>query len=118
MTAPEADWAGYYDVLLEPEDEPWDPLCGVVQAWNRVTVQHDAKRPVLGVLSGPRLEAVRCVYKAFGLDQTPRVAPRPGHVALRPAGDTQWVLTGTPLSPDDVRLAYQALYREVARHIR
>lgn len=118
LTAPESDWAADHDVLLEPGDEPWEPLCGVVQAWNRVTVRHDAAWPVLGVLSALRLQAVRQVSQEARQALPSSVPPEPGYIALRSAGPEHTVLTGTPLSPDDVRLAYQSLYREVAQRLR
>ncbi len=34
MAAGEADWASAFDVLLEPDDEPFEPAFGLIQAWN------------------------------------------------------------------------------------
>ena len=34
MAASEADWASAFDVLLEPGDEPFEPMFGLIQAWN------------------------------------------------------------------------------------
>lgn len=118
LTAAEADWAGVYDVLLEPEDAPFDPLAGVVQAWNPVRVSA-REAPVLGRLSAARLAAVRAVrdeHARGGSAAVAAIAPRPGAIGLRVAGGFS-VLTGTPLAAGDVRADYQALYRDAAAQL-
>lgn len=118
LTAAEADWAGAYDVLLEPDDAPFDPLVGVVQAWNPVRVSA-REAPVLGRLSAARLAAVRAVRDEHlhgASAAVAAIAPRPGAIGLRVAGGFS-VLTGTPLAPGDVRADYQALYRDVAARV-
>lgn len=117
LTAPECDWAGPFDVLLEPDDEPWDPVCGMVQTWNSVTVKVDASCPVLAVLTQSRVAGIRLVQQESERGKVLAIAPRPGHIALRRAGPAQTVLTGTPLAPNDVRLQYQELYRRVAKSL-
>lgn len=118
LAVAEADWAGVSDVLLEPEDEPFDPVAGVVQAWNpvRVTVR---QAPLLGRLGAARLAAVRAVRDEHARGASASVAaivPCPGSIALREAGGFT-VLTGTPLGPDDPRVAYQALYRDAGAQL-
>lgn len=118
LTAPEADWAGPFDVLLEPGDAPFDPVAGVVQTWNPVQVR-ETPAPRLGRLSAARLAAMRAVQdESSGRidDSVAAVAPRPGFIALRSAGGFP-VLTGTPLATEDPRAEYQALYRQAAREL-
>ena len=38
MAAAEADWAGPFDVLLEPVDDPFEPMFGLIQTWNELQV--------------------------------------------------------------------------------
>jgi hypothetical protein len=115
MAAPECDWAGPHDVLLEPQDEPFDPLCGLVQTWNEVALQFPVADGILnlGQLSAVRLEAVRAVHEEFLSQRQISVPPEPGRIALRTVGQAHSVLTGTPLLDDDPRQAYQALYRKL-----
>jgi hypothetical protein len=120
MAAPECDWAGPYDVLLEPQDEPFDPMCSFIQTWNELTLQFAGadRLTCLGILSPARLESVRTVHQEF-LSQRPiDTPPEPGRIALRTAGQAHLVLTGTPLWDIDPRLAYQALYRKVGSALR
>ncbi len=114
LAAPECDWAGPYDVLLEPEDEPFDPSCGMVQTWNLLQVSHKLQSTVLGMLSHTRLGSIRAVHQQAILDQIPEITPQPGRIGLRAVDDHHYVLTGTPLDSEDPRLAYQELYRKVA----
>lgn len=121
MAASEADWAGAHDVLLEPTDEPFEPLFGLIQAWNQVSLapmpQQVAR--VQGEVSATRLAAIRAVHDEH-VNGTPLATPpEPGHIALRSVGGGHFtVLSGTPLGgPDDVRAAYQQLYREAAAHL-
>jgi hypothetical protein len=113
MAAGEADWAGAFDVLLEPDDEPFEPMFGVVQAWNVITL---APSPalcarVLGELSATRLAAVRAVHDEWAAHAVLDIAPEPGRIALRGVGGAFSVLSGTPLGPQDPRADYQGLYR-------
>ncbi len=117
MAAAEADWAGPFDVLLEPQDEPFEPMFGLVQAWNPVTV---AQAPqlcarVLGELSATRLAALRAVADEAAQGAGPAIEPAPGRVALRTVAGCFTVLSGTPLAAEgDPRTDYQALYRGAA----
>ncbi|VTU32035.1 hypothetical protein SRS16CHR_05006 [Variovorax sp. SRS16] len=119
MAAGEADWAGAFDVLLEPGDEPFEPMFGMVQAWNLLTLE-EAPPPrarVLGELSATRLAAVRAVHDEWAAQQAPAIAPEPGRIALRNAGGAFSVLSGTPLGEADPRTDYQDLYREAAARL-
>ena len=117
MAASEADWAGAHDVLLEPTDEPFEPLFGLIQAWNQVTLapmpQQVAR--VQGEVSATRLAAIRAVHDEYVNGTRLAIEPEPGHIALRSVGGGHFtVLSGTPLAEDDVRLPYQQLYRDAA----
>ena len=119
MAASEADWASAYDVLLEPGDEPFEPMFGLIQTWNVITLE---QRPqlcarVLGELSATRLAAVRAVHDEWAVQQPLAIAPEPGRIALRTAGGVFSVLSGTPLGVDDPRAEYQGLYLEAATRL-
>jgi hypothetical protein len=119
MAAGEADWAGVHDVLLEPGDEPFEPMFGMVQAWNPLTL-NETLQPhsrVLGELSATRLAAVRAVHEEWATQRAPAIAPEPGRIALRSAGDVFSVLSGTPLGAADPRADYQGLYRAAAARL-
>lgn len=121
MAASEADWAGAHDVLLEPTDEPFEPLFGLIQAWNPVRLSPVPQQVarVQGEVSATRLAAIRAVHDEH-VNGTPlAIDPEPGHIALRSAGGGHFtVLTGTPLAgEDDVRAPYQQLYREAAARL-
>jgi hypothetical protein len=114
----ETGWAGDFDVLLEPEDDPFEPMFGVIQTWNPVTIEVSASTQtrVVGELTSQRLEAVRAVAQEYAKDTQSTIPVEPGHIALRMAAGKFLVLTGTPLSQDDERHAYQNAYRSaVAR---
>lgn len=116
MAAGEADWAGAFDVLLEPDDEPFEPAFGLIQAWNSVTLVQAPPlcARVLGEISATRLAAIRAVHDEWAARASLAIAPAPGRIALRTAGGVFSVLSGTPLAPQDPRAEYQALYREAA----
>lgn len=116
MAAGEADWAGAFDVLLEPEDEPFEPMFGVVQTWNVLTLEPSPQlcARVLGEVSATRLAAIRAVHDEWAAHAALAIAPEPGRIALRGAGGGVFsVLSGTPLGPEDPRTDYQDLYRDV-----
>lgn len=117
MAASEADWAGPHDVLLEPGDEPFEPVFGLIQTWNPVTLVPAPQlcARVLGELSATRLAALRAVADECAGQGTIDIAPAPGRIALRTVADTFTVLSGTPLAAEgDPRADYQALYRAAA----
>lgn len=114
VVSPECDWAGRYDVLLEPRDEPFDPVCGMVQTWHRITLRVDQNSRILGELSVERMNAIRAVHDEFARANAVSDAhapSQPGKIALRSVAQHA-VLTGTPLSENDPRLLYQGLYRD------
>lgn len=115
MAAGEADWAGAFDVLLEPDDEPFEPAFGLIQAWNVLTLEPSPQlcARVLGEVSATRLAAIRAVHDEWAEQKVLPIAPDPGHIALRTVGGVFSVLSGTPLGAQDPRADYQALYRIV-----
>lgn len=119
MAAGEADWAGAYDVLLEPDDEPFEPAFGLVQAWNVLTLEPSPQlcARVLGEVSATRLAAIRAVHDEWAAQAPLAIAPEPGHIALRTVGGVFSVLSGTPLGAQDPRADYQALYRDAASQL-
>ncbi|QSI28620.1 hypothetical protein GNX71_03060 [Variovorax sp. RKNM96] len=115
MAASEADWASAFDVLLEPDDEPFEPAFGLIQAWNVLTLEPSPQlcARVLGEVSATRLAAIRAVHDEWAAQKVLPIAPEPGHIALRTVGGAFSVLSGTPLGVQDPRADYQALYRTV-----
>lgn len=113
MAAGEADWASAFDVLLEPDDEPFEPAFGLIQAWNVLTLEPSPQlcARVLGEVSATRLAAIRAVHDEWAAQKTLPIAPEPGRIALRTVGGVFSVLSGTPLGVEDPRADYQALYR-------
>ena len=116
MAASEADWAGAFDVLLEPGDEPFEPSFGLVQAWNVVSLRNTPQlcARVVGEVSATRLAAIRAVADESTAQTPPAIAPEPGRIALRTVGGVFSVLSGTPLAADDPRAEYQSIYRDAA----
>ncbi|MFS2167799.1 hypothetical protein, partial [Variovorax sp. Varisp62] len=114
MAAGEADWASAFDVLLEPEDEPFEPMFGVIQTWNVLTLEPSPQlcARVQGEVSATRLAAIRAVHDEWAAHASLAIAPEPGRIALRSVGGVFSVLSGTPLGPQDPRADYQALYRD------
>jgi hypothetical protein len=122
MVAPECDWASDSDVLLEPFDEPFDPICGMVQTWNSVLVRRAqlASEDVLGELSVSRMTAIREVQKEASLQSNAAYDSAPGYIALRSLSSGATILTGSPLGDVEVsepRVAYKAMYKRIALSI-
>ena len=119
LAACETSWAGDFDVLLEPDDDPFEPMFGVVQTWNPVTVEKSIgiQAAVVGAVNANRLEAIRAVAQENAKDLKLSIPVEPGRIALRTAGNQFSVLTGTPLADDDDRWAYQNAYRASAARL-
>ncbi len=113
MAAGEADWASAFDVLLEPDDEPFEPAFGLIQAWNVLMLEPSPQlcARVLGEVSATWLAAIRAVHDEWAAQKALPIAPEPGRIALRTVGGVFSVLSGTPLGVEDPRADYQALYR-------
>jgi hypothetical protein len=119
IAANESNWASAFDVLLEPCDDPFEPMFGVIQAWNPVTLywSDDLQAKTVCEVSAVRLAAIRAVALECAAGLMIPTPSEPGRIALRTAGGTFSVLTGTPLGPQDVRHAYQNAYRTVAARL-
>jgi hypothetical protein len=113
FAACESNWASAFDVLLEPMDDPFEPMFGVIQAWNAVTVDDSENNQalVVGEISTARLAAVRAVALECASGLMLATPAEPGRIGLRTAGGAFSVLTGTPLGPHDIRYNYQNAYR-------
>ncbi len=117
LVSQEVQYASYWDFLLQPEDEPFDPVCGLVQIWNPVQLylSGDVKAKAIGRLSPARMQAVNALALEYVLDDSVLPRPRPGFIAQRSVGDGLAVVTGTPLgNGNDPRHAYQQCYHHVA----
>ncbi len=108
----ETDYAADYDVLLGPEDEPCDPLAGMIQLWNSVHVYLPSTSRVLAELKPERLAAIRAL--AAEPPQPDHIPPQPGENRVRQVG-AYTVRTGTPYGgAQDPRLRYQEIYFRAA----
>ena len=119
LAASESNWASSFDVLLEPCDDPFEPMFGVIQAWNPVTVHwsHDLQARIVCEISAMRLAAIRTVALECAAGLVVSTPVEPGRIALRTAGGAFSVLTGTPLGSQDLRHDYQNAYRTVAARL-
>ena len=115
LVAAETDYATHQDVLLEPKDEPFDPVAGMVQTWNPVRIDIRKGSRVLAQLAVDRLNAIREVAK--GQSEKDDVA-RPGFVAPLKTNSGATILAGTCINhPEDPRHRYQSLYRTAAEEL-
>ena len=112
LVSHETDYAGYWDLLLEEEDEPCDPSARMIQIWNPVQVYLPSTSIVLAELPPVRLAALYSLVADFLAPSSPDPAlARPGSLVERLTQDGRRVMTGTPLGgPDDPRWRYQELY--------
>jgi hypothetical protein len=119
LVAPECDWASSFDVLLEPTDEPFDPLCGMVQCWNPVSIRstRHPQAQVLGQLSPIRLDTMMVAANDAVKSSDGCSSSEPGVIALRSLSDEQTVLTGSALNELDIRREFQSLYRQLGKAI-
>ena len=113
FAACESNWASAFDVLLEPTDDPFEPMFGVIQAWNPVTVDETnaVNTLVVGEVSDKRLAAIQAVASECASGLILATPAEPGRIGLRTAGGAFSVLTGTPLGPHDIRYNDQNAYR-------
>lgn len=111
----ETDYASHRDLLLEEEDEPYDPLAAMVQTWNPVTLYWPSASAVLGRLRPERLAAVRELAEEDDAGGASFDKARPGGLLLRTTKSGHLVLTGTPLGDrSDPRWRYRDLYLKAA----
>jgi hypothetical protein len=119
LAASESSWASAFDVLLEPEDEPFEPLFGVIQTWNPVVLEQSdvIQAEVVGELTAKRLASIKAVAQECAAGLMLNIPAEPGRIALRTAGGAAMVLTGTPLGPRDPRSEYQSAYLAVTARL-
>ena len=111
MASPDCDYATDKDVLLEPDDGPFDLEAGMIQTWNPLTLKIPSRLRVLAQLSDYRLNIVREV----GGEGPVNIPPSPGRIALRSTPTERTVLTGSPLQEEsDPRIEYRRLYSSLA----
>ncbi len=112
MASHEADYAGYWDVLLEDGDQPCDPLVAMIQLWNPVPVYVESTGRVLGQLSEFRLAALAAAFADFLSGERPDAShARPGSLIDRLTTTGERIMTGTPVGEEeDPRRRYQDLY--------
>lgn len=113
----DTDYAGLWDMVIGPEEEPRDPMCQLVQVWNPVALSIQEADRVLAELTPERLAAARAIAHDYAqkLIPSPIDDHRMGvHLARELSGGTG-VVTGTPLAAqNDPRTEYQRLYRDAA----
>ncbi len=115
LLASETDYATDADILLEREDEPYDPLVAMVQLWNPVQITPSSAHPVIGQLAVSRLETLANAYADRQRVGSAPLPPRPGQLMERLVSNGQLLLCGTPLGgSEDPRRRYQELYLAAA----
>lgn len=137
----DTDYAGMWDLVLGPEEEPRDPMCQFVQVWNPVALRIQEADRVLAELTPERLAAARTIasdheavmffsrasdssttrYFTIEGDHVQKLIPTPtvdhrlGVHLARELSDGTGVVTGTLLAAqNDPRSEYQRLYRDAA----
>lgn len=120
LVGSEADYAGWWDFVLQEEDGPIEPEAAVVQLWNPLRIYLPMAERVVGRLSPARMQAVRALASEFVTGNLPTEVPIwPGRVAQRLTHGELSVVTGSPLGGDeDPRHQYQHLYFHAAEAIR
>lgn len=114
VASPDVDYAGPYDVVLEPHDEPFDPFAGMIQTWNPLVLTLRAPMRLLAQLSMDRVRLMRAVEQQAVSGGGNASPSRPGHIELRSTGPES-ILTGTMLGGStDPRTQYAAIYRALA----
>ena len=113
LVSSETDYATNKDVLLEPQDEPFDPLAAMVQTWNPVTVDIRKGSRVLAQLASQRLDAI-CEVASDKCEEGG--GARAGFVAPLKTQSGASALAGTRIAhAEDPRRRYQTLYRTAAQ---
>jgi len=117
MVSPDASYAAWWDVVLEADDAPIDPVCGMVQLWNPIKLYWPMAKRHCGQLSATRMQVLRaCAEEMLFSEKDPDVPPQPGHIGLRSVEmmPQMSLLSGTPLGEkNDPRRHYQTMYHRV-----
>ena len=118
--ASETDYASDWDILLEEEDQPYEPLIAMVQLWNPVQFPLAHSAPIIGQVSPRRLQTLATAFadSLMAGEGEPRPS-RPGSIMERLVSNGELLLCGTPLGgPADPRRRYQELYYAAAGILR
>ena len=120
LVSGEADYATWWDFVLQVEDEPFTPEASMVQLWNPVRVYVPMAERVVGQLSPQRLQALRALAAEYVTGKPPDSIPVwPGRVAERLTLGDLPVVTGSPLGgEDDPRHEYRHYYFYAAEAVR
>jgi hypothetical protein len=117
LVSADADYAGQWDVVLEADDGPMDPICGMVQLWNPTKLYWPMAKRLCGQLSATRMQKLRLRAEEMLFSETSiNEPPRPGHIGMHRLESMPHlsVLSGSPLGgDDDPRRSYQAMYHQV-----
>lgn len=112
MAAPDTDYATYWDVILEEQDRPFDPIVSMIQIWNPVQISLPSTGRVLGQVSDSRLAAIAAAFSDLLAGERPdESSARPGMLIDRVTSTHERLMTGTPLGgAEDPRRRYRDLY--------
>lgn len=100
LVTQETDYAGHWDICLDPErDAPLDPLVGMVQIWNQVTLHTDFIGRVVGELKDERLADIETIAQRYQQ-----------YCQQHPNQQAEF-------TNDDPRHRYQALYQQAAHSL-
>jgi len=116
LVSRDLEYASCWDLVLGPEDDPRDPLCQMIQAWNPVVIKRDAIQGILGSINSFRLACVRKLAHECESGQAPVEIgdTRPRVILARELSDGTGVVTGTSIGLDDFRKEFQSIYKNVA----
>jgi hypothetical protein len=100
LVTQETDYAGHWDICLDPErDAPLNPLVGMVQIWNRVTLHTDFMGRVVGELKDERLADIDTIAQRYQQ-----------YCQQHPNQHAEF-------TNDDPRHRYQVLYQQAADYL-
>lgn len=120
LVSSEADYACWWDFVLQEEDGPCEPEAALVQLWNPLRVYLPMAERIVGRLAPSRLQAVRALAAEYVTSDAPADLPVwPGRVAQRTTLGGLSVVTGSRLGGEgDPRHQYQHLYFHAAEAVR
>lgn len=119
LASADTDYASSWDFVLQEQDAPFDPECGMVQIWNPVSLYLPMAGRVVAELRAERMDAVRAMAADFLVSNDPQGDPWPGRVAVRSTSTGIRVATGSPIGgQNDPRWRYQNMYHYAAEAVR
>ncbi len=116
MALPNTAMVSRYDLVLEDEDMPFDPIVGFISTLLGTHVYIPSTSNVLGQLNDERLAALRELYWSVSEDLT-QVDVHPGQLVKRHTLKGRPITTGTPTGPyesNDIRAQYKRIFFEFA----